>query len=94
MYQFYEHYTDSSAADQHKLTCLLNVEYGGSGYWYLGFLNYNVSTHVGIGIHSQYGGDWGPRLQFNFPIGNVWLSAGYNLEDRVVAGLSGVRLIF
>jgi hypothetical protein len=77
-----------------KLTGLINGEYGGSGYWYVGFLNTNISPKFALGVHAQYGAAWGPRFQFTSKHLMLWCTVGKNVEANSGGGVVGIRLKF
>ncbi len=70
--------------DIHSKKGQLNIfatgEYGGSGYFYTTHLNYNCFKWLGIGYLGQSEGVWGPRVQFNFPHGKIWVASGMKIE--------------
>lgn len=79
---------------KYKLTGLINGEYGGSGYWYVGFLTTNITSEFALGIHAQYGAAWGPRLQYSTKHFMLWGVAGKNVEANTDGVVVGVRLTF
>lgn len=82
-------------SNKEKLQGLFNVEYGGTGYWYLGFVTYNVTNKVAIGAHAQsYNGVWGPRLQFQTGGLLLYITAGRNLENKENGALAAARYYF
>jgi hypothetical protein len=95
-YTYAEYKLDTtSSSNKGKLSFLINGEIGGSGYWYVGFISYNVSNRLSLGVHAQYGAACGPRLQLTLP-GNllIWATAGYDLENQKPGAVSGLRIIF
>src|SRR6185436_17146987 len=92
-YIYSEKSPDSTSA-KGKSVFYLTGEYVGSGYWYQGYFVYNVTRTVGLGVHAQYAGDIGPRLQWTKGHLQIWLSGGYNLEEKEPGGLSGLRITF
>lgn len=95
-YLFFNANPDSTGKKQiGKCQGLLNAEYGGTGYWYLGFVTYNVTNKIGLGIHAQsYNGVWGPRLQFQTGGLMLYVTAGQNLELKEKAILAALRYYF
>lgn len=95
-YAYAEYKCDTaSRSNKGKLSFLINGERSYSGWWYVGFISYNVSNRLGLGIHAQYGAACGPRLQLTLP-GNllIWATAGYDLENQKPGAISGLRIIF
>ena len=94
-YLFAEHLHDTTT---HKGSgqLLASVEYGGSGYYYLGTYNYNVSNHVGIGANLEFDSCWGPRLEWHeWPCGVMfYFAAGQNLEKEKFGSSFGFRKTF
>ncbi len=79
---------------KYKLTGLINGEYGGSGYWYVGFLTTDITSKLSLGIHAQYGAAWGPRVQFKTKHLLLWSVFGKNVEGKIFGGVTGVRVVF
>lgn len=95
-YIYAEHKRDTAAhSDKGKLSFLVNYEQSKSGYWYVSFVNYNISDRLALGLHAQYGAACGPRIQLMLP-GKImiWGTAGYDLENKKPGAISGLRLIF
>ncbi len=86
------HKTPGETSGRKELTYLVVGEYGGSGRWHFGFINYNVTKVIGIGAVAQHGTVYGPRLQVNIPIGFVWMGAGQDLENKASGMAIGVRV--
>lgn len=78
-----------------RVQSMVDIEYGGSGVWYLGFATYNPTAHLGVGIHSQYGASTGVRLQV-VPFKNImlWGVGGWNLEAGTPGFIVGMRGMF
>ncbi len=95
-YLFFNANPDSTGIrNKGKWQGLLNVEYGKTGYWYLGFVTYNISNTFAIGCHAQsFNGVWGPRFQFQKSGFMVYTTAGYNLESQKNGVLGGLRYYF
>ncbi|MEZ4103406.1 MAG: hypothetical protein R3B55_02535 [Candidatus Paceibacterota bacterium] len=85
------HKTPGKDDGLHDFSYLAVVEYGGSGHWHLGFLNYNITKSFGLGFVSQYGTVTGPRLQINIPSGFIWIGAGSDIENKASGGAVGLR---
>jgi hypothetical protein len=79
---------------KYKLTGLVNGEYGGSGYWYVGFLTSDIAPKIALGVHAQYGAAWGPRLQYRTKHLLLWGTIGRNMEANSFGAVTGVRVIF
>ncbi len=79
---------------KHKVTGLINGEYGGSGYWYVGFLTIDITKNFVIGVHAQYGAASGPRLQYQTKHFMLWGSTGVNLETKSFGTVTGIRVTF
>jgi hypothetical protein len=77
-----------------KLTGLVNGEYGGSGYWYIGFITTNITPKFALGVHAQYGAVWGPRLQYKTKNFMLWGAIGKNIEADSFGAVTGIRLAF
>lgn len=74
---------------------LLDGEYGGTSYWYLGFVTYNVSDKIALGVHGQgFTGVWGPRLQFQTGSFILYGMYGYSLERKETGAMLGVHYGF
>lgn len=95
-YIFFNANPDSSGLNNNrKWQGLLNVEYGKTGYWYLGFVTYGITNRFSIGCHAQsFTGVWGPRLQFQRQDLMTYVTIGRNLEKRWNGALGGVRYYF
>src|SRR3989338_6581641 len=81
--------------NKHKLQCLFDTEYLGSGPWYLAYATYNVTNHFGIGIHAQQNVVQGMRFQV-YPIS--WLMvygvAGWNFEANDMGFMACAKISF
>lgn len=86
------HKTPGDENGRHELTYLAFGEYGGSGQWHTGFVNYNVTKRFGVGALAQYGTVYGPRLQINVPNGFIYLSGGQDLENDAPGAMIGIRM--
>lgn len=78
-----------------RVQSLVSFEYGGSGYWYLGYVTYHPIQHFGLGIHVQAGVVAGLRLQVT-PISKLMIHAtsGWNIEGNQPGFLVGIRGMF
>jgi len=78
-----------------KVQGLLNAEYGGSGYWYLGFITKNITEKVAIGIHAQaFTGVWGLRFQYQPGYFMFYVVPGYSLERNEFGAVVALRCYF
>lgn len=74
-----------------QFSMLLIGEYGGSGWWHIGFVNYNFTKSIGLGLIAQHSTVYGPRLQVNIPSGFVWFGVGQDIENNKPGGVVGLR---
>lgn len=74
------HFKNEEQNQKGSLILFAVGEYGGSGYYYSTYLNYNISKWFGVGYLGQFDGVWGPRVEFNFPHGKIWTAGGINIE--------------
>lgn len=96
VYAFFNLNPDSSGKkNKGKVVGLLNAEYGGSGYWYLGFVVKSISEKIAIGVHAQsFTGVWGPRFQYQPSSLMLYVVPGYSLERKEYGVTAAVRYYF
>ena len=74
---------------------LINPEYGGSGYLYVGYIVRNITNTVGLGIHAQaYNGTWGMRSQYQKKGLTAYAAPGYSLEQKELGLVFGLQYSF
>jgi hypothetical protein len=92
-YIYIEH--DPLKMTKQKFQFLVDLEYLGSGPWYLSYATYNITNFVGVGIHTQKDAVLGGRVQI-FP--TKWLMLygvfGHNFEANKLGGMAAVRASF
>jgi hypothetical protein len=80
---------------KNKLKSLVYIEYGGSGYWYWLFSQYEFKNGLLLGISGQsFNGVWGPKIGFTKSFFTSYVIPGYNLENSEFGINFGLRATF
>lgn len=72
-----------------------DFEYGGSGYWYVWYSQYQTKQGLIFGLQGQsFNGVWGPKIGYTKSFFTAYLVSGYNLEKKEYGFNLGLRTTF
>lgn len=73
----------------------IDFEYGGSGYWYVWYSQYQTKQGIIIGLQGQsFNGVWGPKIGYTKLSFTGYFVSGYNLEKKEFGLNLGLRTTF
>lgn len=88
-------YHEHQFSEKIQLKALYDVEYGGSGYWYLWYIQLHTPKGFFFGAQGQaFNGCWGPKIGYQKGKFLIYTSSGYSIERKEFGAITGIRGLF